>query len=72
MMSKRMRELNDKIRNALYGTEIRSAFVEAFTFVDRANNFRIILLIIQCLVLIMLNKKSIFLKSFTLRMNKKR
>lgn len=45
MMSKRMRELNDKIRNALYGTEIRSAFVEAFTFVDRANNFRIILLI---------------------------
>lgn len=72
MMSKRMRELNDKIRNALYGTEIRSAIVEAFTFVDRANNFRIILLIIQCLVLIMLNKKSIFLKSFTLRMNKKR
>lgn len=67
-----MRELNDKIRNALYGTEIRSAIVEAFTFVDRANNFRIILLIIQCLVLIMLNKKSIFLKSFTLRMNKKR
>lgn len=72
MMSKRMRELNDKIRNALYGTEIRSAIVEAFTFVDRANNFRIILLIIQCLVLIMLNKKSIFWKSFTLRMNKKR
>lgn len=58
MMSKRMRELNDKIRNALYGTEIRSAIVEAFTFVDRANNFRIILLIIQCLVLIMLNKKA--------------
>ncbi len=72
MMSKRMRELNNKIRNALYGTEIRSAIVEAFTFVDRANNFRIILLIIQCLVLIMLNKKSIFWKSFTLRMNKKR
>ena len=72
MMSKRMRELNDKIRNALYGTEIRSAIVEAFTFVDRANNFRIILLIIQCLVLIMLNKKSIYLNSFTLRMNKKR
>lgn len=72
MMSKRMRELNNKIRNALYGTEIRSAIVEAFTFVDWANNFRIILLIIQCLVLIMLNKKSIFWKSFTLRMNKKR
>lgn len=67
-----MRELNKKIQDAIYGEEIRSAIIEAFTFVNEANNFKIILLIIQGLVLIMLNKRNISLKSFTLRMNKKR
>ncbi len=48
-----IKELIDKIHNALYGVEVRSAIIKSFAFIDTKINWVIILLALQGLAIVL-------------------